>query len=66
MRDTEIERSVPESHLRLFGGDGGVAADELREDAAESLDSEGERSHVEEQHVGHVAGQHAALRKTEV
>ena len=50
-------------HLRLFGGDRRVAADEFGEDAAEGLDAERERGHVQEEHVRHVAGQHAALNE---
>ena len=48
-------------YLWLFGGDRRVAADEFGEDAAEGLDAKGERRHVQEEHVRHVAGQHASL-----
>jgi hypothetical protein len=41
--------------LRLFGGDGGVAGDETGEDTAESFDTEGEGSDVEEKNVGDVS-----------
>ena len=35
-------------HLALLGRDGGVALDELRAHAAEGLDAEGQRGHVEQ------------------
>jgi hypothetical protein len=47
--------------LRLLGGDGGVALDELGRHPTEGLDAQGEGSHVEEQHVLHVTGQDARL-----
>mmetsp|Transcript_7595 Transcript_7595/g.19872 ORF Transcript_7595/g.19872 Transcript_7595/m.19872 type:complete len:360 (-) Transcript_7595:1228-2307(-) len=48
-------------HLRLLRGDGGVAPDEAREDAAERLDAEAERRHVKQQDVLDVSAQHTAL-----
>ena len=48
-------------HLALLGRDGGVALDELREHAAEGLDAEGQRGHVEQDHARDVAAEHAAL-----
>jgi hypothetical protein len=48
-------------HLRLARGDGRVALDQAREDAAQGLDAEGKRSHVQEQQVLDVARQHAGL-----
>jgi hypothetical protein len=47
--------------LRLAGRDRGVALDELRHHAALGLDAEGQRGHVEQEHVLDVAGQHARL-----
>ena len=41
--------------LRFFGRDGGVATDEASEDTAESFDTEGERSNVEEKNVSDVS-----------
>ena len=38
-----------------------IPRDELRHHAAQRLDAERERRHVEQQHVGHFAGEHAAL-----
>ena len=51
----------PSTHLALLSGDGGVPVDELGEDATEGLDAEGQRGHVEEEDVGDVTGQDAAL-----
>ena len=48
-------------NFALLGRDRGVALDQRREDAAERLDTEGQRSHVEEEHVLHFALEHAAL-----
>ena len=50
-----------ETNRRLLGWDGRVARDELREDAAESLDSQRQQGHVQEKDVGDVAGKDAAL-----
>jgi hypothetical protein len=47
--------------LRLLGRDRGVAVDEAREHAAQRLDAERERRHVEKDHVLHVALEHARL-----
>ena len=47
--------------LLAFGGDGGVAFDELGEDAAFGFDAQRERGDVEQQHILHFAGEHAAL-----
>ena len=41
--------------------DGGVALDELGHDAALGLDAERQRGDVEQEHVLHVAAQHAGL-----
>ena len=48
-------------HLGLLGRDRGVAVDQPGEHAAERLDAERERRHVEQQHVLDVALQHAGL-----
>jgi len=48
-------------NLALARRDGGVALDELGHHAAEGLDAEGERGHVEQQDVLHVAAEYAAL-----
>ncbi len=47
--------------LRLAGRDGGVGVDELRHHAAERLDAERQRRHVEQQDILHLARQHTAL-----
>ncbi len=47
--------------LRLLGRDRGVAVDHAGEHAAERLDAERQRGHVEQQHVLDVALQHACL-----
>ena len=41
--------------LALPGGDGGVALDELGQDAAQGLDAQRQRGHVQQQHVLHLA-----------
>ena len=48
-------------HLALLGRDRGVAVDQPGEHAAQRLDAERQRRHVEQQHVLDVALQHAAL-----
>ena len=48
-------------HLALLGRDGGVALDQAREHAAQRLDAERQRRHVEQQHVLDVALEHAGL-----
>ena len=47
--------------LALLGRDRRVALDQAGEHAAQRLDAERQRRHVEQQHVLDVAGQHAAL-----
>ncbi len=47
--------------LGLAGRDRRVPLDQLRRHAAQRLDPERQRGHVQQQHVLHVAGQHAAL-----
>ena len=48
-------------HLALLGRDRGVAVDQPGEHAAQRLDAERQRRHVEQQHVLDVALQHAGL-----
>jgi hypothetical protein len=50
-------------HLAALGRDRGVLLDQLRHHVAERLDAERERRHVEQQHVLHVAREHAALHR---
>ena len=47
--------------LALAGRDGSVRIDQLGHHTAQGLDTERQRRHVEQQHVLHIAGQHAAL-----
>ena len=47
--------------LALAGGDGGVALDELGAHAAQGLDAQRQRGHVQQQDALHVAAQNAAL-----
>ncbi len=47
--------------LGELGGDGGVLGDHLGHDAAQGFDAQGQRGHVQQQHVGAVTGQHLAL-----
>ena len=47
--------------LALLGGDGGVGVDELGHHAAQRLDTQRQRSHIEQQHVLHLTGEHTAL-----
>ena len=49
--------------LALLGGDGGVAIDQLRKDAAQRLDAQGKRRHVQQENVGDIAGENAALNR---
>ena len=53
--------SAVEKIWRLLGRDGGVAVDQAGEHAAQRLDAERQRRHVEQQHVLDVALQHAGL-----
>ena len=50
-------------HLTLRGRDGCVAVDDFRADAAERLNAERERGHVEQEHVLDLADEHAALNR---
>ena len=47
--------------LAVLLGDGGIARDHRRGDTASGFDGEGQRSHVEQEHVLHVALEHTAL-----
>ena len=49
--------------LGLLGGDGGVARNHRRGHAAQRLDGQGQRSHVEQQQILDLAGQHAGLHR---
>jgi hypothetical protein len=48
-------------HLRLFGGNGGVAGDQLGHHAAQGFHAQGQGGHVQQQDVLHFTGQHTAL-----
>mmetsp|Transcript_69114 Transcript_69114/g.112203 ORF Transcript_69114/g.112203 Transcript_69114/m.112203 type:complete len:148 (-) Transcript_69114:1180-1623(-) len=50
--------------LALLGWDGGVTGDEAGEDTTQSLDAEGQGSHVEKQNVLDVALEHASLDRS--
>ena len=65
LEDVDFHAGLPisrggEDHA-LPGRDGGVARDERRRHAAERLDGERQRGHVEEEDVLHLAGEDAAL-----
>ena len=49
--------------LALLDRDGRVALDDRRHHAAQRLDAQGQRRHVQQQHVLDLAGQHAALQR---
>ena len=49
--------------LALLCGDGGVACDHAREHTAQRLNTQAERSDIQQQDVLHIAAQHATLRK---
>ena len=49
--------------LRLAGGDGGVALDELGHHAAQRLHAERQRGDVQQEDVLHLAGEHAGLHR---
>ena len=49
--------------LRRLGRNRGVLFDDLGHDATEGLDAQRQWRHVEQQHVLHVAGEHAALNR---
>ncbi len=53
--------SAVEKVCAALGRDGGVALDQRGEHAAQGLDAQGQRGHVEQQHVLDVALQHAGL-----
>src|SRR5229473_3315695 len=48
-------------HLRLLDRDRGVTLDQRRRHAAQRLDTQGQRRHVEQQHVLDFAAQHTRL-----
>ena len=49
--------------LAFLAGNGGVALDQRRHDAAQRLDPERQRGHVEQQQVLDLAGQHTRLQR---
>jgi len=51
-------------HLRSLGRDRGVLVDQLGHDAAEGFNTQGQRRHVEQQHIGTIASQHGALNRS--
>ena len=65
LEDVHLDRGLVvlgrREDLRLARRDRRVALDQPREHAALGLDAERQRRHVEQQHVLHVAGQHARL-----
>ena len=48
-------------HLRRLGGNRGVALDQGCHHPTHGLDAQGERGHVQQQHIAHITGQHAGL-----
>ena len=48
-------------HLRRIGRDGGVLLDQRSHHATHGFNTQGQRGHVQQQHVGHVAAQYRAL-----
>ena len=46
------------------GRDGGVLGDHLGHDTAQGFNAQGQRGHVQQQHVGAVTGQHLALHRS--
>lgn len=48
-------------YLALLRGNGGVPVDEFGEDAAQSLDAQRQRSHVQQEHISDIAGQNSSL-----
>ena len=48
--------------LRLLGGDGGIALNDLGHDATEGLNTQGQRSNIQQQQALHIAGENTALQ----
>ena len=74
VRHRPLALEHPDGHRRLvvvgrgeglaaLGRDGGVALDQRGEHAAQGLDAQGQRGHVQQQHVLDVALQHAGLHR---
>ena len=65
LEDVDLDRRLPilggGEDLRLPRGDGGVALDQLGEDAALGLDPQRQRGHVEQEHVLDLALEDAGL-----
>ena len=65
LEDVDLDRGLAirggGEHLRLGGGEGGVAHDELGHHAAEGLETEGERGDIEKDDVGHLAAEDTRL-----
>lgn len=51
------------AYLDLLGRDGGIAVDELRENASECFDTQGQGRHVQQEDVLHASPQNASLEK---
>ena len=65
LEDVDLNRGLAvgcgREDLALLGGDGGVALDDLGEDAAEGLQAEGQGGNVQQQQALDLAAQDAAL-----
>lgn len=61
--DGRLEVSSGGEDLRLLGRDSGVAVDQTSEDTTESLDTKGERSDIEEEHVGNLTRENGTLNR---
>ena len=59
--DLSLTVSGSGEHLGLLGGDGSVSVDQLGENAAEGLNSQGQGGHVEQQDISDVTSEHSAL-----
>ena len=59
--DSSLEVGSSGEHLRLLGGDGGVAVDETGEDTAKGLNTEGKRSDIEEQDISDLTREDGTL-----
>mmetsp|Transcript_41040 Transcript_41040/g.73780 ORF Transcript_41040/g.73780 Transcript_41040/m.73780 type:complete len:238 (+) Transcript_41040:855-1568(+) len=59
--DLSLIVSSSREHLRLLGGDSGVAVNETGEHAAHGLNSQAQWGNVKKQNVLHIATQHATL-----
>ena len=59
--DSRLEVSGGGEGLRLLRGDGSVAVDQAGEDTAEGLDTEGQRSDVQQEDIRNLTGKHTTL-----